>query len=46
MNLSATDSVYPGAVDMCVLYAEHAKPAGIEIKVVREPSDGYWSNVW
>ncbi|MEZ5478224.1 MAG: ABC transporter substrate-binding protein [Thiolinea sp.] len=46
VNLSATDSVYPGAVDMCVLYAEHAKPAGIEIKVVREPSDGYWSNVW
>lgn len=46
VNLSASDSVYPGAVDMCVLYSEHAKPAGINIKVVREPADGYWSNVW
>ncbi len=46
VELSATDSVYPGAVDMCILYSEHAKAAGIDIKVVREASDGYWSNVW
>ena len=31
---------------MCVLFAEQAKAAGIDIKVVREPNDGYWSNVW
>jgi peptide/nickel transport system substrate-binding protein len=29
-----------------VLYQEHAKAAGIEINVVREPNDGYWDNVW
>lgn len=46
INLSASDSVMPSAVDMCTLYAEHAKPAGININVVREPADGYWSNVW
>ncbi|HZT17958.1 MAG TPA: peptide ABC transporter substrate-binding protein, partial [Dongiaceae bacterium] len=23
-----------------------AKPAGIDIRVVREPNDGYWDNVW
>ena len=46
VELSATDSVLPGAVDMVVLYAEQAKAAGIEIKPVREPSDGYWSDVW
>ncbi|NVK29904.1 MAG: ABC transporter substrate-binding protein [Gammaproteobacteria bacterium] len=46
VNLSATDSVYPGAVDMCVLFSESAKASGIDINVVREPSDGYWSNVW
>ena len=46
ISLSAADSVMSGAVDMCVLYAEHAKSAGININVVREPSDGYWSNVW
>ncbi|MBW1867616.1 MAG: peptide ABC transporter substrate-binding protein, partial [Deltaproteobacteria bacterium] len=28
------------------LYREHAARAGIKIDVVREPNDGYWSNVW
>ena len=46
VNLSVADSVYSGAVDMCVLYAEHAKAAGININVVREPNDGYYSDVW
>lgn len=46
VDLSASDSVLPGAVDMCVLYAEHAKAAGININVVREPGDGYWADVW
>ena len=46
VNLSVADSVYSGAVDMCVLYSEQAKAAGINIKVVREPSDGYYSDVW
>ena len=31
---------------MCVLYAEQAKKAGIDITVVREASDGYYSDVW
>jgi peptide/nickel transport system substrate-binding protein len=46
VNLSSADSIYSGAVDMCVLYAEHAKAAGISINVVREPNDGYYSDVW
>ena len=46
INLSVADSVYAGAVDMCVLYAEQAKAAGIDISVVREPNDGYYSDVW
>jgi peptide/nickel transport system substrate-binding protein len=46
VSLSAADSVMSGAVDMCVLYSEQAKAAGIDIEVVREPADGYWSNVW
>ena len=46
VNLSTADSVYSGAVDLCVLYAEHAKAAGININVVREPNDGYYSDVW
>ncbi len=46
VDLSATNSVYPGSVDMCVLYSEQAKSAGIDINVVQEPGDGYWSDVW
>ena len=29
-----------------LLYREHAAKTGITINVVREPNDGYWSNVW
>ena len=46
VDLSAADAAFPGALDVAVLYKEHAKPAGIEINVIREPNDGYWSNVW
>ena len=46
VDLSAADAAFAGAVDAAVLYKEHAKKSGIEINVVREPNDGYWSNVW
>ncbi len=46
VDLSVADSVYTGAVDMAVLYAEQARAAGININVVREPNDGYYSDVW
>jgi peptide/nickel transport system substrate-binding protein len=46
VDLSAADAAFGGAVDAAVLYKEHAAPAGITINVVREPNDGYWSNVW
>lgn len=46
VSFSTADSVYAGAVDMAVLYAEQAKAAGITINVVREPNDGYYSDVW
>ena len=44
--LRTSDVAFPGAVDAAVLYQESAKKAGINIEVKREPSDGYWSNVW
>ncbi len=46
LDLSAADAAFPGAVDAAVLYKEHAAKAGININVIREPNDGYWSNVW
>ena len=44
--LSAADAAFGGAVDAALLYSEAARPAGINIEVVREPNDGYWSDVW
>ena len=46
VDLHAADAAFPGAVDAAILFKEQAAPAGIEINVVREPNDGYWSNVW
>lgn len=46
VDVSAADAAFLGAVDASVLYKESAAKAGIEINVVREPDDGYWSNVW
>jgi peptide/nickel transport system substrate-binding protein len=46
VNLSAADAAFPGAVDAATLFQNSAKAAGIDLKVVREPNDGYWSDVW
>jgi peptide/nickel transport system substrate-binding protein len=46
VDLSAADAAFAGAVDAAVLMKEQMAPAGIDINIVREPNDGYWSNVW
>ncbi len=46
VKLSAADAAFAGAVDAAVLFKEHAAKAGINIDVVRESNDGYWSSVW
>jgi peptide/nickel transport system substrate-binding protein len=45
IQLHAGD-IFDGAVDSAVLFREHAAEAGIDIDVVRQPTDGYWSDVW
>lgn len=46
VSLSASDAAFGGAVDAAVLFQASAKGAGVELTPVREPSDGYWSDVW
>lgn len=41
-----TGPIFSGAVDSAVLYQQQAKKAGINIQVVQEPADGFWSDVW
>jgi peptide/nickel transport system substrate-binding protein len=45
-KIHPSDTAFEGAIDTAVLFREHAAKAGIQIEVVREPADGYWSNVW
>ena len=45
-KLHASEAAFPSAIDMGVLMRENALSAGIDIEVVREPTDGYWSDVW
>ena len=45
-KLHTSDAAFAGAVDAAILWQNHARKAGIDIKVVREPVDGYWDNVW
>jgi peptide/nickel transport system substrate-binding protein len=46
IDLSASDAAFEGALDAAQLYQASAKAAGININVIQEPADGYWSNVW
>ena len=46
IDLNVSDAAFNGAVDSAQLYQASAKGAGININVVQEPADGYWSNVW
>ena len=46
VKFHAADTGFSGSVDAGALMRESAKAAGIDIEVVREPNDGYWSNVW
>ena len=44
--LRTSETAFPGAVDAAALFQQHASKAGIPIEISREPSDGYWTEVW
>ncbi|SFR54370.1 peptide/nickel transport system substrate-binding protein [Yoonia tamlensis] len=46
VDLSASSAAFEGAVDAAQLFQASASAGGININVVQEPADGYWSNVW
>jgi len=46
LDLSTSDAAFAGAVDSALLMKDSAAKAGLDINVIREPKDGYWSNVW
>ena len=42
----AAETGFGGALDAAQLMQESASKAGVKINIVREPDDGYWSDVW
>ena len=46
VELYVANTAFEGAIEAGSLFQETARKAGIEIKLVRAPDDGYWSNVW
>lgn len=44
--LRTSDNSFPGAPGAAQLFQQSAKAAGMELEIKREPSDGYWSDVW
>jgi peptide/nickel transport system substrate-binding protein len=46
VQFHVAETAFTGAIDGAQLYQAEAKGAGINIEVVREPDDGYWSDVW
>jgi len=46
LDISASNAAFEGAVDAAQLFQASAAAGGINLNVVQEPADGYWSNVW
>ena len=46
LDLHVAETAFEGATDGGQLLQQSAKAAGININLVREANDGYWSNVW
>ncbi|WP_081759124.1 ABC transporter substrate-binding protein [Thioalkalivibrio sp. HK1] len=45
-DMSTSDTAYGGAVDAAQLFAENWQAIGLRPNIIREPKDGYWSDVW
>jgi peptide/nickel transport system substrate-binding protein len=45
-QLAVAEAAFTGATDTGVIFQATAAKAGITLDVKREPSDGYWDNVW
>lgn len=46
VGLSIANTAFPGALDVAALYREQAGKCGIDIEIIREADDSYWSAVW
>jgi peptide/nickel transport system substrate-binding protein len=45
VELHCSDAL-AGGVAMATLYSQMAAEGGVTVKVIRDPSDGYWKSIW
>jgi peptide/nickel transport system substrate-binding protein len=45
IELHCSDAL-AGGVAMATLYSQMAAEGGVNVKVIRDPSDGYWKSIW
>lgn len=46
IDMHTADTAYTGAVDGAVLFKDAFSKIGVDLNIIREPNDGYWTNVW
>ncbi|TPM87433.1 ABC transporter substrate-binding protein [Mesorhizobium sp. B2-3-3] len=46
LDLYTSDAALPEAISLSEVYQSKAGGAGIKLKVIRRPADGYWSDTW
>lgn len=46
IDLSVSEGAFKGATDAGQLIMNSAAAGGVNINLIKEPADGYWSNVW
>ena len=46
LELHTAETAGVGSIDMATLLSESARAANMDLKVIRRPEDGYWSETW
>ena len=46
LELHTSNTTFSGAEAMAALFQQSAAQAGLKVDIIREPADGFWSNVW
>jgi peptide/nickel transport system substrate-binding protein len=46
LELHTSNTTFSGAEAMAALFQQSAAKGKLNVKIVREPADGFWSNVW
>lgn len=46
LELHTSNTTFSGAEAMAAIFQQSAAAGGLKVDIVREPADGFWSNVW